>query len=711
MTQESAFDLTAERAHKAAPERIAADETRFRAIADALDADIAALEAHLDDALTRRTGDAQGRVEREAHVDHARRRLRSLRGIRRDVVLGRMLPADGGEAVYVGRQGVRDAAGRVLLVDWRSPAAEPFFSATRSRPHGLVSRRRYRWAGGRVRDYWDESLTDGPERAGESLDEESALLTALARARSPRMQDVLTTLAADQDAIIRAGAARPLVVDGGPGTGKTVVALHRAAYLLHHDPRLREGRGEVLVVGPHRPYLHYVADVLPHLGEDGVRTCTLADLVPEGAAAGAEADPAVAALKGRQVMVEAIEPAVALYEEPPTAPHEARTPWGSAIVDAGLWAEVFGAVDPGTPHNLAREELREELAEVVAAQLEEHPGIDAVREELRRDEELERILRRAWPLLTATDLLGDLYEVPAYLRRCAPSLGEEQVRLLQRVRPREWTVSDLPLLDALRHRLGDPGAEERRRRVRAAQRETVEEIDLLVEDLIASDSSAMQEMSMLRGDDLRHALEDRATVPVPPPDALAGPFAHVVVDEAQELDDAQWAMILRRCPSRRLTLVGDRAQAAHGFAESWERRLARVGLERIDRATLTLNYRTPREIMEEAAPVIRAALPDANVPTSLRTTGTPVRRGRVEELQEVLAAWLAAHEEGTAAVIGDGTHPSGPRVRSLTPALAKGLEFDLVVLMAPEALGEGLEGAVARYVAMTRATAELVMLA
>ncbi|GAA2743443.1 hypothetical protein GCM10009868_17240 [Terrabacter aerolatus] len=182
------------------------------------------------------------------------------------------------------------------------------------------------------------------------------------------------------------------------------------------------------------------------------------------------------------------------------------------------------------------------------------------------------------------------------------------------------------------------------------------------------------------------------------------------MDEAQELTDAEWRMLLSRCPSRSLTVVGDRAQARHGFTESWRDRLARVGLDRVAVATLDVNYRTPAEVMAEAEPVIRAALPDANVPTSIRESGIPIRHGTTAELRSVLTSWLGAHSDGTACVIGDPTFAGTSRIRSLTPTLAKGLEFDLVVIVEPERFGGGIEGAVDRYVAMTRATQQLVVL-
>jgi superfamily I DNA/RNA helicase len=232
----------------------------------------------------------------------------------------------------------------------------------------------------------------------------------------------------------------------------------------------------------------------------------------------------------------------------------------------------------------------------------------------------------------------------------------------------------------------------------------------VIDRLIEADDSELLLMTTLRHQDLRDALVDSAALPTADPDHLAGPFAHVVVDEAQELTDAEWQMLLLRCPSRSFTIVGDRAQARHGFAESWQDRLERIGLDRITLASLSINYRTPEEVMAEAEPVIRAALPDANVPTSIRSTGVPVVHGCVSELGSVLDAWLAEHAEGIACVIGDPTFRATSRVRSLTPELAKGLEFDLVVLVDPEEFGTGIEGAVDRYVAMTRATQQLVVL-
>jgi superfamily I DNA/RNA helicase len=262
-------------------------------------------------------------------------------------------------------------------------------------------------------------------------------------------------------------------------------------------------------------------------------------------------------------------------------------------------------------------------------------------------------------------------------------------------------VSDLPLLDAARQRLGDPEAARRKRRHDAAVAAERERLAGVIDNVLAADDDGEGAVTMLRGRDLQDTLVDDSALPAEVSDRLAGPFAHVVVDEAQELTDAEWQMLLLRCPSRSFTIVGDRAQARHGFAESWRERLERVGLDRVEVASLSINYRTPEEVMAEAEPVIRAVLPDANVPTSIRSSGVPVVHGSVTERDAVLDAWLAEHADGVACVIGDPTFRGTSRVRSLTPQLSKGLEFDLVVLVDPEEFGEGVEGAVDRYVVLT----------
>ncbi len=709
----SAFDLPDRLSAKADPALIAGDEQHFAAIAESLQQTIADLSGRLDTELKSPGGIGQKAMDRDMEIHRLTARLRVLLRFGLDLCLGHIVSADNPEPLYIGRLGLTDSAGRRLLVDWRSPADEPFFGATHANPMGLASRRRYRWTRGRISDYWDEVFTpDGLDGHAAALDDQSAFIASLGGSRSARMRDVLGTIAADQDAIIRAGSRGALVVDGGPGTGKTVVALHRCAYLLYSDPRLGHRRGGVLFVGPHQPYLAYVGDVLPSLGEEGVQIATLRDLVAEGAAAAIEADPEVARLKSAADMVKSIEAAVRFYENPPAKGMTVETHWSDIWLSADDWAEAFGAPDPGTPHNEAREEI---WAELLAILVDKHNGdvsADLLRKSLQRNTELRAALNRAWPLIEAPDLVADLWSVPAYLRMCAPWLSPDEVGKLQRGDAQAWTVSDLPLLDAARHRLGDPEASRRKRRRDAAVAAEREQMARVVDNLIeaADDEYGAGLVTMLRGEDFTGALVDEAALPGAGPDRLAGPFAHIVVDEAQELTDAEWQMLLARCPSRSFTIAGDRAQARHGFTESWRERLEPIGLDQISLASLSINYRTPQEVMAEAEPVIRAVLPDANVPVSIRSTGIPVAHRPAPDLGPVLGAWLAAHADGIACVIGDPAFRATSRVRSLTPELSKGLEFDLVVLIDPEAFGTGIEGAVDRYVAMTRATQQLVIL-
>ena len=715
----SAFDLPGRLSAKADPALIAGDEQQFTAIAASLEQSIAELSDRLAAERAAPGGAGQKAMDRDMEIYRLTARLRALRRFGLDLCLGHIVHTDNAAPLYVGRLGLTDSAGRRLLVDWRSPVAEPFFAATHANPMGLASRRRYRWVHGKVNDYWDEAFTaQAFEGHAVALDDQSAFIASLGGNRSARMRDVLGTIAADQDAIIRAGSRGALVVDGGPGTGKTVVALHRSAYLLYSDPRLDHRRGGVLFVGPHQPYLDYVSDVLPSLGEEGVQICTLRELVAEGATATVETDSHVADLKASARMAQAVETAIRLYEEPPTEAMTITTEWSDIRLGADDWAEAFEAAEPGVPHNEARAQI---WAELLTLLVDKHGGnapAEELRKSLQQNYELHATLNRAWPLLEAADVVGDLWSVPAYLRMCAPWLGRVDVQALQRADAHAWTVSDLPLLDAARQRLGDPEAARRARRHQAAMAAERERMDRVVDDLIAADDSEMLVMSMLRGADAQTVLVDESAPPSSDPDLLAGPFAHLVVDEAQELTDAQWQMLLRRCPSRSFTIVGDRAQARHGFSESWPERLERVGLHHVTMTSLRINYRTPEEVMAAAEPVIRAVLPDANVPTSVRSNGIPVGHGSTSDLSTLLDTWLADHADGIACVIAardleNAEFQASPRVRSLTPELSKGLEFDLVVLIDPDTFGvavSGIEGAVDRYVAMTRATQQLVIL-
>ncbi len=348
---------------KADPALIDDDVQHFTRIATCLTAQITDLEQRLDAHRRAPGGGGQAALDRDLEIHRLTARLALLRRFGLDLCLGRIVTEH--EVRYVGRIGLRDPQGDALLVDWRTPAAEPFFGATLASPMGVTTRRRYRWTDRRITDYWDEAFTEDSLASGGALDDQSAFIASLGASRSPRMRDVLGTIQADQDAIIRAGADGVLVVDGGPGTGKTVVALHRAAYLLYADPRLRSGHGGVLFVGPSRAYTSYVADILPGLGEEGVRTCTLADLVPQGRDAVPETDPAIARLKADRRMTDAVEAAIALRQHPPTRATSIETAWGELPITAQDWAEAIAAADPGATHNAAREDIWNALLEIL----------------------------------------------------------------------------------------------------------------------------------------------------------------------------------------------------------------------------------------------------------------------------------------------------------------------------------------------------------
>ncbi|WP_243226330.1 RNA polymerase recycling motor ATPase HelR [Microbacterium sp. CIAB417] len=734
ITTDDVFDLPERLRAKADPALIAGDRARFAAIAAALTGEVDRASTRLE--ALRREPAASGHraLERDLEIRALSARVRVLQRFGLDACIGRMVGADG-SVRYIGRFGLSAAGEEPLLMDWRAPASAPFFAASGADPMGLANRRRYRWRNGRIVDYWDEVYApDGVDHSA-ALDDQSAFIASLGAARAPKMRDVLATIQSDQDDIIRSSSHGALVVDGGPGTGKTVVALHRAAYLLYADARLQHGSGGLLFVGPHRPYVDYVDDVLPSLGEDGALVCAVDDLVRLQGDALVEPDSAVRRLKGDGRMVDAVEAAVRLWQRAPTRAQYVDTAWGTVPISPADWADVFAEADV-TSHNALRSRAWERLLALLEERIEddgeegrdpwaEQDSFDAfgdgwdddesVRDALENDADLRDMFDRAWPLLDPDALVRGLLGSSSMLRRCAPWLSDDDIDLLTAAcagslapgGERAWTDVDLPLLDTARLLVGDPRVEmgtRRARREAAAEKRMMSDV---VTDLIAADDGDLRIMSMLRGQDLRLTLTETAASDLDP---YAGPFAHVIVDEAQELTDAQWRMLLRRCPSGSLTIVGDRAQARHGFTESWADRLTRVGVGRATVATLTVNYRTPEEVMDAAATVIRSVLPDANVPTSIRPSGIPVRYGHRDELADIVAAWEQENSDGTAVVVGAASFPRRERVLALDPVSTKGLEFDLVVLMDPDRWGAGLTGTVDRYVAMTRATQRLVVL-
>lgn len=658
-----------------------------------------------------RAGILQQSLERDVDLERLARRLRALDRMGPETCLGFMVNATTGQRTYVGRIGLTDENSEQLLVDWRAPAAKPFFAATHAQPYMLSSRRRYRWRLGKIVNFWDEVFDLTQLSKSTSLDEHSSFLASLGSNRVGKMQDVLSTIQADQDSIIRSSAKGALVVDGGPGTGKTVVALHRAAYLLHADAQLHSGGGRVLVLGPHEAYTAYISDILPNLGEEDVLIATLNDLVPEIGDSSLESSAPIAQLKSTYRMVDAVRRAVSVFEQPPECDLLIETSWGDLNLTVQHWMNAVTSVDSGANHNEARSQIRQVLEEILSEQLPSGcaPAIQ-IHAEITRNAQLADALEVHWPLLDPHKLINSLFSIPALLRFSAPWLtGSEQECLLSE-EPHMLSVEDGPLLDAARFFVGDPDVEvakHRRDVMLAGERELIQRV---IGDLIAAADDMEDLSAQLRNEDLQEKLVLQRAEAEAPTESLTGPFAHIIIDEAQDLTEAQWSMVLRRCPSGSLTIVGDRAQAANGFTESWEERLVRSGISRCRVAKLSVNYRTTQQIMDAAASVIRQQLPDANVPSSIRTDGAPVIYARPNQQADLLAKWLSDNPLGVGVVIGDPLFTQTERIRSLSPTQSKGLEFDLVILNRPENFGEGFSGFVHRYVCMTRATGQLIVL-
>ncbi|QFZ19266.1 UvrD-helicase domain-containing protein [Saccharothrix syringae] len=656
---------------------LSAEQERISFLHARLDRERAAARAGLDAALRDRH---EQRWQREVAVRTLSERVSRLEVADEGLCFGRIDDAGGGRT-YVGRVGLFDEEDdyEPLLTDWRAPAARPFYTATAANPEGITRRRHFRVRGRVLEGIHDDDLHVTSE----------TLLAALDAPRSGAMRDIVATIQAEQDEVIRLPHRGILVIEGGPGTGKTAVALHRVAYLLY-TRRERLSRQGVLVVGPNPGFLRYIGEVLPSLGETDVVFATPGELFP-GVRTDREDSPELQALKGDLAAVDLLRAAVADREELPAEPVPVELTDVTVPLTAPLVARARQvARDSGLRHNEAGSVFHRALVDVLvrpAVDLigEDLPGLaEDVRHELVRSPDLARAAAALWPVLTPEQLLADLYG-----GRCL-ALGRPE---LLRADPRAWTVSDVPLLDEAAELLGTDGERERR-----AARERREAVEYAQGVLHVVDTDAEIDEEELRAVDLVNAewLADRHTPPdyrVTAERAAADrewTYGHVVVDEAQELSAMDWRVLARRSPNRSMTVVGDLAQrqAAAG-ARSWHEVLDRYAPDRWRYRRLTVNYRTPAPIMACAARALAEVDPGAVPPTSVRDGEPPV---------EVTGADPESFrpDEGTFAVIG----VDGP----LTPRAAKGLEFDVVVVLDPERMDPA-----ERYVALTRATRRLVV--
>ncbi len=704
---------------RAKREAIAAEQHLLERVHDRVDQLRRRAEQRVEDAAADRSGPTfQARFERDVQAHHhAGRAARYTFGDVESLAFGRLDLADG-EVLHIGRVSVVDEDGEVLLVDWRAPAAAAFYQATSANPLGVARRRTLVTRGRELRDLDDELVdAEAAERLGlEAVTGQGALLAALSRERGPQMRDIVATIQAEQDRIIRAEATGTLVVTGGPGTGKTVVALHRVASLLYRDRARFEGRG-ILVVGPSRAFTEYTSRVLPSLGEDTAVQRPLGALAPPGIDVDGWDTPRVARLKGDPRLAElaprvlaAVLPPIPpttrfsfdgttaelgapevrrlrarhlarLSADDPTATYLARRPGAEASLLALLWRTWRGshaAAGHATPDEGERTEFLEAAAEF--------PQV--------------RMLRRCfWPPLTVSDVAEAVHTGDVDLVSAADGIlaaDEAETLATAWAAADAWTIDDVGFLDEVAALIG--------------------------REPTADDAELREEGIRLGADELRTEV---VGVDVRDPDYRD--FAHVVVDEAQDLSPMQWRAVARRAPFASWTVVGDLDQRSRlDEPRTWEEVARLIGRRRVEVVRLGVNYRTPAEVAELANEVLVAAGGDASTaPRAVRRTGrrpvlittddvaTAVHH-RVDELLRAADGTVAVLSvRGDVADLAAGLGELAPddrqRVRVLQVRTAKGLEFDDVVVAAPEAILAEELGASALYVAVTRATRSLTL--
>ncbi|GAA0392939.1 AAA family ATPase [Acrocarpospora corrugata] len=657
-------------------------------------------------------------MEREIAAGEYARRLAHLNAVERGLCFGRIDLGrldESGEALYIGRIGLRNDDHETVLVDWRAPAARPFYAATPSAPAGLVRRRHLRTKGRTVVGVDDEifdlaKISDGDRNA---LVGEAALLAALERGRTGRMGDVVATIQTEQDRVIRSGLHGTLVVQGGPGTGKTVAALHRAAYLLYTYRDALERRG-VLVVGPNAIFSRYIEQVLPALGETDVVLSSVGELFP-GLAATHVDPPEIAVIKGDLAMAEAMARAVADRQRVPKKDLEIELGALTLVVPHAVCVQARKRASRH-PHNVGRKlftlDLLRALARDEARQLDapdDPEDLEYARKLLWQEPQVKAAVDGLWPALTPYRLVAELFADGE--RLAAAKLSQALLRPLDA----PWTVDDVPLLDEAAELLGEEPRTQAERR--AAERARAEE-ELYAREVLTItgqediDAAAFADWHHDQGPDrstASRAVADRAWI-----------YGHVIVDEAQELSAMAWRMVMRRVPTRSMTIVGDLGQTGSpAGARSWGEMLD--GYVRWREERLTVNYRSPKEIMDVAAAVLHEVAPDQEPPRSVRH-GEPPHFIQVtpQTLPNVLAGLVDTPADGRIAVITTAERyaevaallpkavrldPLDSPVALLTVTRSKGLEFDEVVVVAPEEMA-GRE----LYVAITRATRRLTVL-
>lgn len=687
-------------------------------------------------------GTPQARTERDAIAAHYGDKAARLEQIEDRLVFGR-IDSDDDATLYVGRAGLRDEDGGRLLVDWRAPAAKRFYQATPAQPDGLVRRRHIGTHLRKVVSVEDEVLNSQAARdSSVHFQGEGALMSTLARARDGHMGDILATIQAEQDAVIRSSSRGLLVVQGGPGTGKTAVALHRAAYLLYVE-REKLARSGVLIVGPSKVFLRYIEKVLPSLGETGVVSLTMGELLPE-ISTQVQDTPEVTKAKGSLAWIPLLKLAVQNLERVPAEPVTVSINGRLAVLTPEAVASArTRARRSGKPHNEAREGFALELMESLARQFseddEDPETIHWWLEEIRSSIDARRAINLCWMPQKPTDLLAKLYSRPDLLSRLAQQssgtpgyldISEADLRLVHRPKSAPWTVADIPLLDELEELLGYSSAAQVRKERGRAEREKaeIERARQAIEgqnlgggivsaQLLAQETHGEHEWTPL----VDRARKDRSWT-----------YGHIVVDEAQDLTPMAWHALMRRCPSQSFTVVGDLDQArGSSRPQSWHDALGPAARALANEIVLTISYRTPQQVMDFAQSIMADLGEPVLFPvTSARSVDNSLTFRRVatnESIRTVTANTVSAEEKRLDASVGTGLGRVGVivpdrytdswqadskgvtglkhRVSVLTATGSKGLEFDTVIVVDPSAILE--QGIGDLFVALTRCTTRL----
>ena len=702
-----------------------------------LDAEVARAQARLEEVqrdVDPDNPDSDALVRRETEYHGLNAKLDALNVAETGLVFGRIDVAEDDpenpvpgrpdlERRYIGRMGIDDREDnyRTLLLDWRAPLARPFYLATTAHPEGVESRRNIRMRGRTVTAVDDEVLSgDGAESTSAGVGSEAALRRAMNEARTGHMRSIVETIQREQDEIIRAPTRGVMVVQGGPGTGKTAVALHRIAYLLY-TWREQLTRTGVLVVGPNATFLEYISRVLPELGETGVVLSTVDQLVP-GFTPGGSDSTAGREVKGSIEMMTILKRAVQAYETVPDAP--VRLTFDGVPVDATpqmVKAARTRARRSRRPHNQARahfaEHLTQLLAEALARRIGEDPlggtnllsdaDVDQLHDDLADDPQVQRLIDAHFPELEPAEVLDALLTSKDAIVEVAGDYDDYTRAALFRAPGSPFSHADTALVDELAVLIGTVDPEEQRRKEEEEWRELVAEAEGALDVLASSESTDNDddqfEAEILSAADVIDAetlasrqreTDTRSTAQRARADQTWA-YGHVIVDEAQELSPMEWRMVFRRCPSRWMTLVGDTAQTSSpAGVDDWTAALDPFVGERFRLHELTVNYRTPKEIADYAAEILAHIDPQAVVPQAIRASGVPV-----QFVPDLEALEHRAAREGLTAVI------DAENVGDM-----KGLEFDHVVVVEPgEIIEASPQGWQDLYVAVTRATQTLTV--